>query len=193
MDSLRRKEIPDHCIHIDMPNAQQQKKFSCGAACLRAVCKHFKVGPDTEQEFIDDCETTYKKGTHPEDLERAAKDYGLQVRAKKNMSLAELKKYLTGGVPVICAMQAWGTEKDYENDGSGHYVVAVGHDDEDNIYFMDPMLTAGCRGHLKSAEFLERWHDMCYKGKKWVRFGIAMWRNTTDRHTHKLDTSKKMV
>ncbi len=191
MDSVRRDDVPDHCIHIDMPTAQQQRNYSCGAACLRAVCKHFKVGPETEKEFMSDCETTYKKGTHPDDLARAGKEYGLQVRAKKKMTVAGLKKYLSGGVPVICAMQAWGTPEDYEEDASGHYVVAVGYDG-DHIYFMDPLLKSGCRGHLKASEFVSRWHDVCHKGNGYPRFGIAMWRNTADRHTRTFDKSEKI-
>lgn len=191
MDALKRREIPDHHIHVDLPSVHQQKNFSCGPACLRAISKFFKVGPDTEQKFIDHCNSTFRKGTHPEDLERTAKEYGLQVKAKKNMGIAELKRYLRGGVPVICVMQAWGSEKEYNNSTCGHYVVAIGADG-DHIYFMDPLMKSGCRGHLKVSEFVDRWHDYASDGEEYRRFGLAMWRNTTDPKTHKLNVAKEI-
>ena len=39
-------------IKVHLPKVKQTKEFSCGAAALRAVCELFKVGPESEKEFI---------------------------------------------------------------------------------------------------------------------------------------------
>jgi predicted double-glycine peptidase len=188
---LEDTNVPDQHIDIDIPPTHQQKDYSCGAACLRAISTYFKVGPKTEQEFMKDCNTKHDKGTHPENLERVAKQYGLSVQAKKNMTLSELQNYLKNGVPVICVMQAWGDPKDYHNEDSGHYVVAIGFN-EVNIYFMDPLIEDAARGHLSHSEFVKRWHDHAPDGEKYIRFGIAMWKNVNSPKAEKLHTTQKI-
>jgi predicted double-glycine peptidase len=191
VEKLRKWEIPASHIYVDLPSVEQQKSFSCGAACLRAVSKYYKVGPKTEGDYIRDCNTTSETGTSPEDLKRVAKKYGLRVRTRHHMSISELKHYLRDGVPVICPMQAWGTPEQLENMTSGHYVVAIGFSDTD-LYFMDPMLKSGARGHLSAEEFVNRWHDYSASGKEYKRFGMAMWKHVKDKEEQDLHKAKNI-
>jgi hypothetical protein len=166
--------VPKSHIKVKLPSAKQPENFSCGASALRAIAVHFKVGPNTEQFYIDKCNTTNKNGTHPKDIIRVARELGLTVRFKSKMSIKDLHEYLDDGIPVICSIQAWGNEKKYiESNHSGHYVVAIGYTD-DKIYFMDPSIK-GHRGFLPNDEFIERWHDEESDGTKLNRYGIAIW------------------
>jgi hypothetical protein len=168
--------VPKHHIKVKLPSAKQSKTFSCGASVLRAIAVHFNVGPNNEKFYMDKCNTTYKKGTPPKDIIRVAKELGLTVRSKSNMSIKDLHEYLNDGIPVICSIQAWGNQKKYPDDGSGHYVVAIGYTN-DKIYFMDPSIK-GHRGFLPNDEFINRWHDKEADGKKLICYGIAIWSPT---------------
>jgi hypothetical protein len=75
------------------------------------------------------------------------------------MTVAGLKKWIDAKRPVIVSIQAWAEKSvNYPADwGDGHYVMAVGYDQE-NIYFMDPSLL-GNYGYIPIGEFVKRWHD----------------------------------
>jgi predicted double-glycine peptidase len=183
--------IPVHHIKVGLPSKQQTKNFSCGNTALRAIAVHFKVGPDSEQFYIDKCKTTYEKGTTPKDIIHVAKALGLNVEAKQHMSIEDLHYYLDQKIPVICPIQAWGDEeKDYSNNKNGHYVVAIGYS-ESRIYFMDPSVK-GSRGFLLNKEFLSRWHDQEYNGKHYKNFGIAIWKNSSNKEKETLLKVKKI-
>lgn len=89
------------------------------------------------------------------------------------MTIADLKKTIDAGKPVICLIQAWADKAvDYSNDWEdGHYVVAIGHD-SDNIYFMDPS-TLSNYTFIPTKEFVNRWHDTDGK-EKLVHFGLII-------------------
>ena len=58
-------------------------------------------------------------------------------------------------------IQAWTspTNVDWKNEWeAGHYVVAVGYD-QNNVYFMDPY-TLGNYAYIPKSEFMDRWHDV---------------------------------
>lgn len=162
-------------IKVHLPKVKQTKNYTCGAAALRAICKLYNVGPKSEKQFIKDCKTK-ERGTKPDDIIRAARSYGLSVKAKSNMSLNELKKYLDLGRPVICCIQAYGGKEEYNERERGHYVVACGYDPA-LIYFEDPYMKDS-RGFLSCEEFENRWHDEDYTGKIYKQFGMVIWKNT---------------
>lgn len=169
--------VPKSHIKVKLPSVRQPKSFSCGASALRAIAIHFNVGPNSEQFYIDKCNTTYKDGTHPKEIIRVARELGLTVRIKSNMSIKDLHEYLDDDIPVVCSIQAWGNQKKYtENDHNGHYVVAIGYT-SDKIYFMDPSIK-GHRGFLPNDEFIKRWHDKESDGTEFNRYGIAIWSPT---------------
>lgn len=168
----------EHAVRIHLPSVRQGDSYDCGSACLRSVCEFFKVGPEDQKEFIKSCKSDKKKGTKPEDIIRAARSFGLSVKPVHGMKIEQLKQFIDLERPVIVCMQAWDEsgekEKSYNKLEMGHYVVAIGHDD-DKIYFEDPMM-AGERGSLPHKEFMARWHDKDAEGKVYNRFGIVLWK-----------------
>jgi|LSQX01.2.fsa_nt_gb predicted double-glycine peptidase len=134
---------------IPVKSVKQNHNYDCGAAALKSISHYYGISLGKEREFIKLCDTGKRKGTHPDDIVRAANALGLKAKLRSHMTLQSLKSLLDRRIPVICAIQAWGDPKDYDKPVNGHYVVAVGYDDK-NIYFEDPSLK-GPRGFIHSA------------------------------------------
>ena len=151
------KNVSRRKIYINLPSTRQQTDYTCGAAALRAIAKYYGRDLNNENEFEILCRSGRIKGAHPEDIVKAARALGLYATMEEFMSIDELIDYINRKIPVICAIQAWGDQKHYDKLKDGHYVVAIGHDDN-NIYFQDPVI-AGSRAHLSKEEFYQRWID----------------------------------
>ncbi len=169
---------------IPVPVVYQSHNYDCGAAALRAVCQFWGVGPEDEEEFIRACDTDEEQGTRPEDIIRVARAFGLKAVGRTGLSIDDLKRIIDSGKPVICLIQAWEYdhedeeygEEDYDNNDSGHYVVAIGYDHA-NILFQDPSIKNNRRGSIPYEEFERRWHDKTREGKVLRHYGIIMWKN----------------
>lgn len=171
--------IPTSAIRINVPNIPQHDDFSCGAAVMASVISYYGLAEgdpaDIEKNCIKVCKTTTEEGTSFENLENAARTFGLRVVASaKEMTLEALKGYLDSKYPVICAIQAWGEDhhRDYAKDESGHYVVAIGYDDA-NIYFQDPVIEHS-RGYMPFSVFEKRWHDQEETGPRYNHWGLVL-------------------
>lgn len=162
-------------IKVHLPKVNQTTEYTCGAAALRAVGSYFGINWD-EKKYAKLLKTNPKHGTNPNSIVKAARALGLKVSAKQDMTIDTLKMWLERGIPVICALQAWGDEDQYAKEGQGHFVVAIGYDDK-KIYFEDPYV-ANKRGFLSYDDFILRWHDKDSRRRKYVRFGAAVWKNS---------------
>jgi len=172
------KIIPRGSIKAHTPKCMQRKGYSCGAAVFRILCKYFKVGPKTEKDCMKLLKTNCKRGTEYIEIVRNAVELGLHVKVKMDMDLSELKQYLDEKIPIICSIQAWGNPANYDRAIHGHYVIAIGYDQE-NIYFEDPSIFTPSRGYLGKKEFLERWHDIDGESDKDCNgLGIAIWKDS---------------
>lgn len=158
---LRKAQAADGTELLDVPDVRQGDSYSCGAACLWAVCQYFGVGPETEEEFIDLLGTNPVDGTAPEQLLDLAGELSLGTGTIENdaADFVGLAAALKAGHPVICDAQA------DDSGDSGHYVVAIGLS-KASVYVMDPL--AG-RKRIGRKRFAARWHDGAYQG-----YGIAL-------------------
>jgi predicted double-glycine peptidase len=158
------QEYQPSAIKIALPEVQQPDEYSCGVASLMAILAYYGTGPEDYADLKKEIGTTQKSGTDYHRMLRFAKEQGLRADVMHHMTLGQLEACLLEGKPVVCAIQAYAENTParqradvYHRDDNGHYLVAIGYDD-DNIYFMDPSLT-GRRGFLPKAEFQARWHD----------------------------------
>lgn len=184
LDLSEANKIPSDAIKIHLPKIEQTTDYTCGPASLRAIAGFFGVGPYSEKEFSEMMDTDPKNGTTPENIIKAARKIGLRAFSRQRMTLESLKSKLEKKIPVICALQAWGTSSQYDKDNSGHYVVAIGFD-ENKIYFEDPSIDKKARGFLSHKDFLERWHDKEADNIRYERLGIAIWKPDSKEHIHK--------
>lgn len=143
-------------IKVNLIDVRQRTTWTCGPAALESVASSFGA-PATEKQIARLAHTSEDYGTAPDELFAVAKKLGIHATLKEHITIPELKSYLDEGKAVICDIQAWGTQAEYDNNESGHYVVAVGYDD-DNFYFEDPSLK-GELGELPIQEFEARWKD----------------------------------
>jgi uncharacterized protein len=175
-------DIRDEAAFVELlsgiPNVRQSTGYSCGAAALQAVLAYWGTR-EREDRLIERLETTPEHGTHPEDIVRVAREFGLEADIREGLEINDLKVGLSRGATVIVDLQAWRESDDLpwrENWEDGHYMVLLGAD-EHNLYFEDPSLL-GSRGFIPVPEFLERWHD--YEGeapldasdRKYIRMAI---------------------
>ena len=176
--SARYKAIPEGAIKVPLPDTRQGEDYSCGASAPQAISGYFGVGPEEEEDYVRDLKMDTKVGSHPFQIIRAAKKYGLRVSEKERMTVNEVKAYLDRGKPVMLMIQAWRdseTEVTYVGEWrEGHWVVAIGYD-RAGLYFEDPSLAA-IRGFIPFVELEERWHDTGPKNRRMEHYGLAIWK-----------------
>lgn len=181
LPNYRTKSVQVDPIKIHLPDLEQQKDWSCGASTMQMVCEYFGVGPQEEAAFRKLLGSSSSQGTNVARMVEFAKEQGLQVEVRDNRTVDELKPLLDAGRPIIVLLQAWGYPQTYKDDGSGHYAIVIGYDDE-SIYFEDPWIK-GRRAKLRKAEFDRRWHDAGSSDvgdgpKRYVRWGLVCWKPT---------------
>ena len=180
-------------VMIPVHGADQQKKFDCGPGALRGIAKLFGH-TRSQKEMIRMTDAGKRKGTHPEDLVKAARQLGMNAVMKENMTLDELLAQLRLGRPVICAVQAWGDRKDYHKLEDGHYIVAIGYNNNE-ILFEDPSMHNGKRGKMAYAEFMRRWFDKeAYADNKFKpHLGIIIWDDNPQKINPDYETRAKNI
>ncbi|MCJ7485749.1 MAG: cysteine peptidase family C39 domain-containing protein [Candidatus Aminicenantes bacterium] len=145
-----------------VPDVRQSTGYTCGAAVLQAVLAYWGTD-EREDRLVARLHSTPEAGTHPLDIVRVARDFGLTADLREGLELADLEAALASRTTVIVDLQAWRSSADRpwaETWDDGHYMVLLGAD-RDNLYFEDPSLL-GTRGTIPRSEFLDRWHD--YEG-----------------------------
>jgi len=154
--------LPGTALLAGVPDVRQSTGYSCGAAALQAVLARWGTS-EREDRLIARLRSTPRNGTHPDDIVRVAREFGLRADLREGLGLEDLEAALARGTSVIVDLQAWRQKQDLpwsETWDDGHYMVLLGMD-ERNLYFEDPSLL-GSLGYVPRREFLERWHD--YEG-----------------------------
>jgi uncharacterized protein len=175
--------LPPGSIRVPVPDTTQQTDYTCGAACLQAVCKYYGVGPEDEWQFAKALKMDPRIGSHAFQILRAARRYGLSFREYEPMSTQALRSELDRRHPVLLMIQAWGEEiyrgrkrwrRSYQGQWEdGHWVVAIGYTHM-GFVFEDPSLQA-IRGFLTEAELQDRWRDTGPHGRHVLNYGVAIW------------------
>ena len=186
--SLPETDEKGKCKLIKLPLYRQSHSFTCGVACVASVLRYAGYDFDTrEDRLLWELEATPENGTNymniAEYLESvrtegfpntpviatevvcvdyASNEYGLKLT---DSLLLQFRAALDDGSPIICAIQAWKDDGDYntETEDDGHYVVLIGYKKDAKkdtyiYYFMDPS-TSGSYTYLTEEEFVLRWHD----------------------------------
>ena len=161
-----------------IPDVRQSTGYTCGAAALQAVLAYWGTS-EREDRLAARLRSTPEAGTHPFEIIRVAREFGLTAELREGLDLSDLESALAAGTSVIVDLQAWRGNTSIpwtETWDDGHYMVLLKMDAE-NLYFEDPSLL-GPRGVIPRAEFVDRWHD--YEGdppldptdRKYVRMAM---------------------
>ncbi len=163
---------------LECPDILQNNDYSCGVWAGLTVLGYYGI-----TEYADtlamQMNTKQESGTEMEDIVRVLKNYGLKT-SMHQMTVYEIKNFVTQKIPVIVMLQAYNPTGDYlggksvESAQWGHYVTVVGYGDG-NIVFKDP--DSFGKTYLSEKEFRTRWKGTDeYNGQKekiLYHFGIA--------------------
>lgn len=153
------------------PELRQTYGYDCGAKALQSVLVYYGIEL-SEEVVMKSAKTTKRSGTKIKDMLHVLTENGLKYDSKE-MSIADLKKYIDRKIPVMILLQAWHkTDMDYTNKYRiGHWVVAIGYDGE-KFLFEDP--NAFYRTFLTEKELIGRWRSV-EDGNKVMNHGIAVY------------------
>ena len=128
---------------------QQAQKWSCSAACLKAVLGHW--GTDiTEEQAIEAIGAKPKGGAEVDQISKGARALGFYAVETKFKSLDAALEVLEKA-PIVADVQS------FKHPGKGHYVVLTGMKDG-KVEVMDPNVEGNWRT-LSIPELEERWWD----------------------------------
>jgi uncharacterized protein len=149
---------------IRVPLVRQGTDYTCGVAAFHSVIAYYGEKelddgePIREDKLINKLWANPDYGTNYQNILKYAEVLGYKASFKTDLHLTDLQALIDQGKPTIVIIQAYAEEPvDWSKNEDGHYVVAVGYD-ENYVYFMDPS-TLGNYTYIPVAEFLERWHD----------------------------------
>lgn len=141
---------------IDFPRLRQFQTNDCGIAAIAGVLAYYGIN-ERENQLIEMANLT-SDGLAAVDVTGLLDRFGMNIDAGV-LSLDDIRGAVDDNYPTILAIQAYADEPDtvYTDDwADGHYVVAIGYDDE-RLIFQD----SSCYEHtfLTFLELLDRWHD----------------------------------
>ncbi len=146
-------------VLLELPQTRQATDYTCGVAVLQSILGY--NGILYRQDVLEKkVEANPEDGTNPRAMMACLAENGIGAELVRNMTLADLRKYIDNGRPVICFLQAWNSDPavDYTDLwDDGHYAIAIGYDNA-RIYFMDPSTLANYT-YIPNGQFLSRWHD----------------------------------
>ena len=134
-----------------VPWLDQETRWSCGPASLRAVLAGYDVHADEPTlSKLANCKPGH--GTDEYDLVRAARKLGFQAWSNLWRSPESLRVCTRRGVPVICCVISWNIP------GAFHWIVVMSVEDGE-VLIMDPHPPRGETNErvLDRDEFAKRW------------------------------------
>lgn len=132
----------------DVEPYQQTEKYSCGAATLKAVMKHWGENAN-EKTLIKEIGIDPKQGSTALQVAAAARKRGYLAQVRQFRGLQELGTYTNQDMPVIVAMRS------FTRPNQGHFLVAT-KVTPSTVELMDPNVK-GNRRSLTHREMLSRW------------------------------------
>lgn len=166
---------------LNLPDVRQSTTYTCGVSSLQAILFYYGL-QYREGTLAEYAGSNANDGTPPDGFKKAVDQVNkenktnLTVAVKQDAEISDIEKSIHNEIPVIVNLQAW---KDADNTAAwkddkidGHYVVAVGYDN-DNLYFEDPSLMASI-GSIQKSEFSDRWHDYGTKAENGVQTQVKV-------------------
>lgn len=168
---------------VELPDIRQQDDFSCGACASASVGRYFGVGPDNVDDWKKALGTSEKTSTLPRSIVSYLGSLGLEISAKHNMTVDDLRMSVQSDRPVIVPLQEYGIPSKQASYLYGHYVVVVGvqtgyiivqDPSYDNVLYGQGTDAAPGKMLIREDKWLEVWHDRDVEGNRYVRFGISV-------------------
>ena len=143
---------------LTFPDARQATPDMCGIASTQAILYYYGFNI-LQSKLAEMMNMDPESGVQPEQIVKLFKEKDLEADFKK-MTLEDVKAYLDKDIPVILLINAWAADYpvDYTNIAEeGHYVVAVGYDDEAERLICDDPSFLDNWGYIGYDELMTRW------------------------------------
>ncbi len=134
---------------LQLPYYRQQEDYDCGPTAMKMVLAYFGLRVPVRR-LCRDMRTTAKTGTTRRAMLAEARRRGLNARARAGLGLADLRRAIARGSPVIVNYLM-------PVDEINHYAVVAGFSGRD-IVLWDP--DRGKRFRLPVREFDRRWQGL---------------------------------
>jgi SPP1 gp7 family putative phage head morphogenesis protein len=158
---------------LDLPDHRQTTDYSCGAAALQSALDFFGI-PVPERQLMSELGTSADVGTDPDAILAVARMHGLDADGRGHLTLGDLCRALEAGLPVLCPIQAYGSDAQARRLQTGHWVVVIGYDpDAGELYIQDPVNGQVC---VSAADFDRGWADQDAAGTIYDHYGIVLGR-----------------
>lgn len=158
---------------IDFPMNRQMFSYTCGSSVVQSILSYYGINK-REDEIVKILDSNKKEGTHIEAIKKYLTKNNITFEEKTNCDSNDLIGFLDDGHPTVMLVQAWTDKKNvkWKNEwNSGHYVVAIGYDDNDFI-FEDP--STHLRSSIKTTQLDDRWHDVDVNGTKYFGWCLVL-------------------
>jgi predicted double-glycine peptidase len=160
---------------LHFPDSRQGTPDMCGVAATQAVLYYYGQSM-IQSSLAEELKMDPAIGVEPDQIVRFFKDNGFKV-VFGPMTIEDVQNYIDHGIPVIMLAQAWAAEYPVDYTGvseEGHYIVAMGYDDN-KIIFDDPALMDN-RGYINKDELMTRWRMVGSDDVTVLEnYGIAVW------------------
>jgi len=140
---------------------QQKTNYTCSAASLLAVLKHYEINGWTEETLSDLIGTTPNNGASSNQVVNAARRLGFTAVERRFDTIAQAKEFTDRGIPIIALVHS------FIRPGGWHFVV-ITDVSPSLVTMMDPNVSGNVRV-LSYPEMLARWST--WQG---YRFGIVV-------------------
>ena len=175
MPDRKPRRLKPGVIRVPLPDVEQNRGFTGGAAALMAVLHYYGIDTGSEKQLVQIMGVKATSGADPVHIRQGARHFEVQCDEFWHMRFSQLIDCLDAGLPVLMMLQArGGPGKDHAaSREAGHWVVAIGYDGE-VVYFADPDMR-GARAYLTYIDLDDRWHDVEGAAEKNVfRYGLAL-------------------
>ena len=147
---------------LSVPCRQQQRSYTCGAACLRMVMEFF--GIEANENELAEAMGTDRYGTTCSSIHSAARQCGIEARLVQEVTYDEAVEEIADGSPIVALLdpsvlyRAWL--------GFGHFVVVTAVENQ-TVTYNNPAL--GIALQVPAAHFWAAWERSCCEG-------VVLWR-----------------
>jgi predicted double-glycine peptidase len=136
----------------DFPRVLQERGYTCGPACLRAVLRYYGVRK-SETFFAELLGTTKESGTAEPNIISLAKALDILVLCSEDFNLSDLAKYVRDGHPVLVTYVEPVEEE-------SHYGIVIDVTEE-YVRLREPSSNSDV--FMERGDFLKRWYGYYYK------------------------------
>jgi SPP1 gp7 family putative phage head morphogenesis protein len=169
---------------LDLEDVRQPTHFECGSAATKSAFEYVGAPVRPLSWWTKKLGTDAKQSTQPQAIIDLGHELGLQIEAKQDMSIDDLRQCIARGWPVLVPFQDYGPYLPKAAEYKYGHWAAVVYVADGYIFLQDPSasnvaeeagsIQAPGRIMVTEEDWLKNWHDKDVDGNEYDHFGIAV-------------------